>query len=177
MSSEGLFTTYFMRAFPTFLFGSLIFQVAIPQQLTVLLLFALSMTLAIFMSATMTVTVYGTAFWTLDATGSVGIVHSIITLFSGMLVPVALWPSWLAQIGMWLPFEGLINIPFSIYLGKITGAAIFAAMGKQLIWTVFFYLFGRIILHLGFSRLVIQGGYRDDSGETFRKYTAAYRWV
>ncbi len=147
-----------MRALPTFLLSSLFFKVTIPQQPASLMAFAVSMTLAIFMSTSITITVYGTAFWTLDATGIVGIAHSIITFFSGMLVPLALWPGWLAQIGGWLPFEGLVNIPFSIYLGKITGFAILMAIGKQLIWSVFFCAIGRIILNLGFSRLVIQGG-------------------
>jgi len=147
-----------MRALPTFLLGSLFFNVTIPQQPTILMAFAVSMPLAIFLSTSITITVYGTAFWTLDATGIVGIAHSIITFFSGMLVPLALWPNWLAQIGGWLPFEGLVNIPFSIYLGKITGFAILSAIGKQLIWSLFFCVLGRILLNLGFSRLVIQGG-------------------
>ena len=75
-----------------------------------------------------------------------------------MLVPIALWPEWLAHIGTWLPFEGLIDIPFSIYLGKITGMEAWIAIGKQMMWTLFFIGVGRAFLSRGFSRLVIQGG-------------------
>ena len=147
-----------MRGFPTFLISILFFEVAIPQQPTVLLAFAVSMTLAIFMSAAITITIFSTAFWTLDTTGISGMSGSIIMLFSGMLVPIALWPEWLAHIAGWLPFEGLIDIPFSIYLGKITGIGIWIAISKQMAWNLFFIGLGRILLTRGFSRLVIQGG-------------------
>ena len=147
-----------MRGIPTFLISIIFFAVAIPTQPTTLMAFAVSMTLATFMSAALTITIFSSAFWTLDTTGISGLSYSIITLFSGMLVPIALWPEWLAHIAAWLPFGGLIDIPFSIYLGKITGADIWEAIGKQMIWVVFFVGLGRVLLRRGFSRLVIQGG-------------------
>ena len=148
----------FMRGFPTFLISNIFFKVTIPQHPSVLLAFAVSMTLAIFMSAAITITIFSTAFWTLDTTGISGISASVITFFSGMLVPIALWPEWLAHIAGWLPFGGLIDVPFSIYLGKLVGIEIWIAIGKQTAWCLFFMGFGRVLLSRGFSRLVIQGG-------------------
>jgi ABC-2 type transport system permease protein len=147
-----------MRGFPTFLISILFFKVTIPQQPTVFMAFTVSMVLAVFMSNAITITIFSSGFWTLDTTGISGMSYSIITLFSGMLVPIALWPEWLAHIARWLPFEGLIDIPFSIYLGKITGIAVWIAIGKQMVWNLFFIGLGRLFLTRGFSRLVIQGG-------------------
>ncbi len=147
-----------MRGLPTFLISILFFTVAIPQQPTVLIAFAVSMMLSILMSAAITITIFSSAFWTLDTTGISGISYSIIFLFSGMLVPIALWPEWLAHVARWLPFEGLIDVPFSIYLGKITGINIWIAISKQMAWNLFFIGLGRFLLSRGFSRLVIQGG-------------------
>ena len=147
-----------MRGLPTFLISILFFEVAMPTQPTTLIAFAVSMTLATFMSAAITITIFSSAFWTLDTTGISGLSYSTITLFSGMLVPIALWPEWLAHIAAWLPFAGLIDVPFSIYLGKITEAAVWAAIGKQAVWNLFFIGLGRVLLSRGFSRLVIQGG-------------------
>ena len=147
-----------MRGLPTFLISIIFFAVAIPTQPATLMAFAISVTLATFMSAAITITIFSSAFWTLDTTGISGLSYSIITLFSGMLVPIALWPEWLAHIAAWLPFGGLIDIPFSIYLGKITGVGIWVSIGKQMIWVVFFLGLGRVLLRRGFSRLVIQGG-------------------
>ena len=148
----------FMRGFPTFLISMLFFDVAIPQWPTALMGFAVSMTLATFMSAALTITIFSSAFWTLDTTGISGLSYSIITLFSGMLVPIALWPEWLANIARWLPFAGLIDVPFSVYLGKITGIEVWITIGKQMVWNLFFVGLGRFLLTRGFSRLVIQGG-------------------
>lgn len=148
----------FMRGLPTFLISLLFLKVAIPRHPSVLMAFTVSMTLSIFMSAAITITIFSSAFWTLDTTGISGMSYSIITLFSGMLVPIALWPEWLAHIAGWLPFEGLIDIPFSIYLGKITGIGVWVAISKQMAWSLFFIGFGRFLLTRGFSRLVIQGG-------------------
>ena len=148
----------FMRGLPTFLISIIFFTVAIPTQPITLMAFAASMILATFMSAAITIAIFSSAFWTLDTTGIAGLSYSIITLFSGMLVPIALWPEWLGYLAAWLPFGGLIDVPFSIYLGKITGVGIWIAIGKQMIWVVFFLGLGRLLLQRGFSRLVIQGG-------------------
>ena len=147
-----------MRGFPTFFISLLFFKVTLPQQPTIFMAFTVSMMLAVFMSNAITITIFSSGFWTLDTTGISGMSYSIITLFSGMLVPIALWPEWLAHIARWLPFEGLIDIPFSIYLGKITGVEIWIAISKQTVWTLFFIGLGRLFLTRGFSRLVIQGG-------------------
>ena len=135
-----------MRGFPTFLISILFFNVAIPQQPTALIAFTVSMMLAISMSVAITITIFSSAFWTLDTTGISGLSYSLITLFSGMLVPIALWPEWMAHITEWLPFAGLIDVPFSIYLGKITGVGIWIAIGKQMIWNLFFIGLGRVLL-------------------------------
>ncbi len=148
----------FMRGFPTFLISIFFFKVSIPQQPAVLITFAISMMLSIFMSIAITIMIFSSAFWTLDTTGVSGTSYSIITFFSGMLVPIPLWPEGLAQIARWLPFEGLIDVPFSIYLVKIRGVEVWFAIGRQVVWTLFFLGLGRILLSRGFSRLVIQGG-------------------
>lgn len=147
-----------MRSLPTFLLSSLFFKPAIPQQAVIFVSFTASMLLAISLSAMITIATYSTAFWSLDATGINQIAMSVVTFFSGMLVPIALWPEWLAHIPRWLPFEGLLDVPFSIYLGKITGVHVWIAIGKQAMWNLFFIGLGRVLLNRGFSRLVIQGG-------------------
>ncbi len=147
-----------MRSFPTFLLSSLFLKPVIPQQPIIFVSFAVSMLLAIFLSTMITVSTYSTAFWTLDTMGINQISGSVVTFFSGMLVPIALWPEWLAYIANWLPFQGLIDVPFSIYLGKIIGIGIWIAIGKQMMWVLFFLVLGRVLLNRGFSRLVIQGG-------------------
>lgn len=159
--ADALGTAFYyllMRSLPTFWLGKLIFGAVFPQQLDIGIAFAVSMLLAICLSIAITVSVRSVAFWTLDATGVNYIAHTVITFFSGLLVPISLWPEWVARIARWLPFEGLIDIPFSIYLGTLTGTDIWLAIGKQVVWTLVFIGIGRVLITRGFSRLVIQGG-------------------
>ncbi len=147
-----------MRAVPTFALSKILFNMWIPLEPTIIASFVVSMGLAIAMTAAMNIAVFATVFWTLDATGIQGFTAAIVLFFSGFLVPIALWPEWLQQVAGWMPFEGLVHLPFSIYLGKLTGSAVWVAFGKQLFWVLVFIGLGRLILYRGFSRLFVQGG-------------------
>jgi len=147
-----------MRGLPTFALGKLLFNMQIPLAPVVWLSFVASIVCTLALSAALNIAVRGTVFWTLDATGIAGFVSTLVMFFSGFLVPISLWPEWLQQISAWLPFEGLVHLPFSIYLGKITDGAVFVALAKQVMWFLVFVGVGRFVLRLGFSRLVVQGG-------------------
>ena len=98
------------------------------------------------------------AFWTLDATGPSGLM-SVLTMFlSGMLVPIALWPAWLAEVAHFSPFPGLTDTPLSIYLGRYPGPEALGAIGLQWLWAAAMLLVARGLISRGFSRLEIQGG-------------------
>ena len=147
-----------MRTVPTLILAKFILNIQLPIDFIVIASFLLAILLMIVLGISINIVTFGTTFWTLDPTGVRGFVLTIMMLFSGFLVPVALWPEWLQKIANWLPFKGLIDVPFSIYLGKLTGYEMLVAFGKQFLWIVVFIILGRLILQRGFSRLVIQGG-------------------
>ena len=147
-----------MRALPTFVLAKLLFGMTLPADLWTAMLFSVSITLAICLSAAINIAVFSTVFWTLEGSGIGGFTFIVTTFFSGFLVPIALWPDWLARIAYALPFDGMVHLPFSIYLGKVAGAAAFRAMLKQTIWTLLFIGLGRLLIRRGFRKLVIQGG-------------------
>lgn len=99
-----------------------------------------------------------TAFWTLDATGPAGLMSAVTMFFSGQLVPLALWPAWPARVAHLLPFQGLTDIPLSIYLGRYAGAGALNAIGLQLLWAAAMLLVARALISRGFRHLEIQGG-------------------
>lgn len=99
-----------------------------------------------------------TAFWTLDSTGFSSLMAVVATFFSGMLVPIALWPRWLAQIAHWMPFQGLTDTPLSVYLGRYAGAEALRYIGVQLAWALLTLMVARLMIARGSSRLEVQGG-------------------
>ena len=86
------------------------------------------------------------------------LVAPIVNLFSGAIVPLAFFPD---AARPWLraqPFAGLVDLPFSIYFGGISGWGAAGAVALQFGWTAVLILVGRAWLGRVMRRLVVQGG-------------------
>lgn len=96
--------------------------------------------------------------WTVSGDGISQLVAAVVMVFSGMLVPLPLLPRWAQPVLSALPFRGLIDTPFRLYLGHIPPAQAGPLLAHQLAWTAAILLCGRWILARGVRRLVVQGG-------------------
>lgn len=67
-----------------------------------------------------------------------------------------LFPDWMQQLIAILPFRGLIDTPFRIYLGSLSGAV--TAVAHQLVWIVALVFIGCAVLTRRIRLLVVQGG-------------------
>ena len=86
------------------------------------------------------------------------LVAPIVNLFSGAIVPLAFFPD---AVRPWLraqPIAGLVDIPFSIYFGGLSGWSAAGAIALQFGWTAVLILVGRAWLERTMRRLVVQGG-------------------
>ena len=68
-------------------------------------------------------------FWTVSSEGARYVLPAIVWFGGGMVVPLPLLPDGLATVLGYLPFAGLMDIPFRIYVGDLAGAAALAAPG------------------------------------------------
>ena len=87
-----------------------------------------------------------------------GLAPAIVTILSGMIVPIPLYPDWAQTILNFLPFRGLVDVPFRLYLGHIPPGELPFLLAHQLAWTLAIVIFGRWVLSRGLRRVVIQGG-------------------
>ncbi|MHC4563695.1 MAG: ABC-2 family transporter protein [Planctomycetota bacterium] len=99
-----------------------------------------------------------TSFWTLSGQGVSGLVSAMMFLFSGMIVPLPLFPDWSQPILTALPFRGLIDAPFRLFTGHMAAGELLPAMAHQAAWTVGLIVGGRALLRRGLRRVVVQGG-------------------
>ena len=81
-----------------------------------------------------------------------------VYVFSGMIIPVPLFPEWAQRILDFLPFRGLVDTPIRLYLGHIPPSQLWSVLGHQLLWVLAFVALGRWLLARGVRRLVVQGG-------------------
>ena len=96
--------------------------------------------------------------WTIAAEGIRIFATTVVSLGSGMLVPLPLLPAWLQAVLRWLPFAGLVDLPFRVYTGHIATVELALVLARQLGWAVVIIAIGRRTLRHWLRRLVVEGG-------------------
>lgn len=98
------------------------------------------------------------AFWIVEARAVGGMATAVALFFTGSYVPVAFFPPWLRAVAVWLPFNGLMNVPIQIYLGKITGVTLVLEVARQVGWLLVLTVAVRAVTAAATRRVVVQGG-------------------
>jgi ABC-2 type transport system permease protein len=146
-----------VRGSLTYLIGVLYFGAQIPS-LGQLLAFLATILLAILVAFAFNFIVNLTTFWLLDNTGVSVIANIMLSLFSGFLLPLDFFPPWLRLIAGALPFQAITSIPAQVFLGRIGGPEIGAALALQLFWAAALTGLAALVLRAAFRKVVIQGG-------------------
>lgn len=97
-------------------------------------------------------------FWTVEVHGVNFMYHVITGFLSGALVPLWFMPDWLAGALSWLPFQAIVFTPASIYVGQLSGAAAWQAVGVQLVWLVLLSGIAALVWSRAIRKTVVQGG-------------------
>lgn len=138
--------------------GALVFRVRLPEHPLTWLYFLLSVLLAVVVSFGLRFLVSLTGFWLHDSEGVRSVMLVVSMFFSGMLLPLALFPGLLGEIAPVLPWAALIQVPTDVFLERSTGAALLGALGFQLVWGLGLVLLGRGVQLLATRKVVVQGG-------------------
>jgi ABC-2 type transport system permease protein len=117
-----------------------------------------SLLLTILLSAAIHSFITLTAFWTVSVRGSASLAYSVISLFSGLLVPLAFFPPGLRAIADILPFRGVYDTPAMLYAGSLTIRQALLGLGHQGVWLAITAAAGAFLARRGTARLEIAGG-------------------
>jgi viologen exporter family transport system permease protein len=147
-----------LRAVPMFLVAGLFFGLRPPPTWACAAGWMLCTLGALLLSSAFSTLVTLSLLWTISGEGVARLAPMIVSFFSGMLVPLPLFPGWAQPVLNFLPFRGLVDVPFRVYLGHIPPAQLGGVLAHQLLWTVALVALGRAILFRGTRRLVVQGG-------------------
>lgn len=145
-----------LRCLPMFALALGLFGMGLPAGPFAALAFAVSLAAAVLLSAAMTTLLSVSLLFTTSGKGVQLLSNSIVNFFSGSLVPLALFPGWLVAVSEALPFRGLMDTPFRLYLGH-TGEWAWL-VGHQLAWTAALVLLGRWLVRLALRRMEVLGG-------------------
>jgi viologen exporter family transport system permease protein len=155
-----------LRAVPLCAFASLVlpliglgeWRLAPPHSLESTVAFLAALACTLLLGCALTTLINITLLWTISGEGIVLLMTTLVTFFSGMIVPLPLFPDWAQPIVRVLPFAGLVDLPFRVYTGHIPPRAVPSVLQLQLLWTVALVVFGRWLLSRGLRRITVQGG-------------------
>ena len=147
-----------LRAAPMFVIAGLFLGMKPPPSWEAASAFALSMVGALLLSCAITNVMHVSMLWTISGEGITSLVPVVVTVLSGMLVPLPLFPDWAQPLLNALPFRGLVDVPYRLYLGQIPPGDVLFQLAQQMAWVLALVLIGRWVLSIGLRRLVVQGG-------------------
>lgn len=155
-----------LRAGPVFVLSGVLAPVAglgvwglqPPAGIAPAALFAASLIFVVLLSAAMTMLLNIGALSMLSARGLDSLAFPLVSLLSGMVIPLQLAPGWLQTVLFFQPFAGLVDIPYRIYFGDLTAEWAAAGIACQAGWTAALIILGRMTLRRAMTRLEIQGG-------------------
>ncbi len=147
-----------LRAVPMFLAAGLFFGLQPPPSLASAVAWMAATLGALLLSSAMATLLTISLLWTISGEGISRLLPAAIFIFSGMIIPLPLFPDWAQPILNFLPFRGLADVPFRLYMGHIPPDQAIGVLLHQTAWTVAFLALGRWALARGMRRLVVQGG-------------------
>ena len=138
--------------------GVWFFKIQGPSSTEAGILFSISVVLSLVVNFALGFIVGLFSFWTTSVFGFINTKRFISDFFSGGLVPLALFPEWLRTIALLLPFNTLVHLPASIYLGQLRGIEAIQALFVQLSWAVLLWVGGHLLWLQASKKITIHGG-------------------
>ena len=99
------------------------------------------------------------AFWILDDQGTQVLTSAAAVFFSGLTVPLVLFPGWFGDLARALPWASYLQAPADLWLGKEEGwgvlgvLALQAPLGGRSCWPP-----APLLLRVAERKVVVQGG-------------------
>jgi ABC-2 type transport system permease protein len=146
------------RGLPPMVVGAVLFDLAWPDQLSTWVLVALSVALAVVVGFGLRYLLGLLAYWIIDVQGPAWVLVVLQLFFSGMMLPLVVFPDWLRTVADLLPFRCLIQIPIDVLLSEDTGTAVAPLIGVQLLWVGLLLGAGAALTRFAVRKVVVQGG-------------------
>lgn len=157
-SLAGLVAPTLLRAVPMIILAGAFFGLQAPASLASLGAFLLAIGGALLLGAAMVTLLTTTTLWTISGEGIAGLVNAALWLFSGITIPLPLFPAWAQAALKALPFRGIFDTPLQLYTGLIPPAQMLWPLLHQLACAGALIALGQFVLGRGTRRLVVQGG-------------------
>ena len=148
----------FIVGLATSIICSLIWGLSVPINLLNLLLTILVIILGIPITFFIQMIVGTVGFYSSSIWGMQILRVSVISIFSGVIAPITLFPNWFQRLANILPFKELVYTPVNIWLGQTQISEIIFVIVKQILWGVLLYIVAKIFFNHAIKKITINGG-------------------
>lgn len=139
--------------------AALLFPLAWPVSPLTWAAFAVAVVLGVVVSFALRYLVALVAFWLLDGTGVVVLSNLAGMFFSGMVLPLNVFPGALGPVARALPWSALLQVPADVFLGRAGGVGgVLGRLVFQAAWALVLLGAGRAVQSLATRKVVVQGG-------------------
>ncbi|MFC3980853.1 ABC transporter permease [Streptosporangium jomthongense] len=146
---------FLLRSLPPTVVGAVLFELVLPPGPAAWLSFAAGFALGVVVSFAWRYLIALSACWLVDDRGTQSLSLVLTLFFSGMVLPLNLFPGWLGDLARVLPWSAMVQVPADLYLGK---RDILDALGFQAAWAVALLTLGALATSAARRKVVIQGG-------------------
>jgi len=148
----------FVIGIATFIVCSIFWAVTLPVNVGYFIIFFIVILLGIPVTFFLQMIVGTVGFYSSSIWGMQILRKSVISIFSGIIAPITLFPQWFQKLSELLPFKDLIYTPINIWLGQLSINEIIFVIIKLIIWGVILYLAARAFFNHAVKKVTINGG-------------------
>lgn len=154
---EGMFR-FLLFMIPGMAIAMLLFPVQLPTAPSAWAGFLVMLFFSFLINTQINIITGLSAFFVENNEGMMRMKRVIVDLFSGLIVPISLFPDWLSSILKVLPFQAITYLPGSVFTGRVQGVGIWNVLGIQIFWFLALLLPIVWLYHAARQRLFVQGG-------------------
>lgn len=97
-------------------------------------------------------------FWTVVNYQLVIVFGILQNVLAGALVPLWFFPSWFISIDQWLPFQSTLNVPLSLYIGRLPVSSLGQNLAVQALWIAALATILTFVWRRAAARVTVMGG-------------------
>lgn len=142
----------------TFAICAILFGVLLPKGILNFIFFLVVICLAVIVVYFFELILGMTAFYTNSIWGVEIFKRAVLSIFSGMIAPIGLFPQALQKVANILPFKDCIYTPINIYFGELSNMEILQVILKQFIWIALLYILAKYLFTKAIKKITINGG-------------------
>jgi ABC-2 type transport system permease protein len=146
---------FVVRGFPPMVLGAALFGIVVPTGPGPWLAFLTSFVIGVVVSFGWRYLIALSVCWLVDDRGVAVVSMVLTTFFSGMMLPLHLFPGWLGEAARSLPWAAMVQMPTDLYLGK---APVLETLAFQVFWAAVLLGLGALATRAIRHKVVIQGG-------------------